>query len=83
MTEETKDRAPAASTRRQALAKLGLAAGVAYSAPTLLHLDRDAMASRISGGNGDPNGNPKLQKYRKVVKRLVRKSPPRRPVVRR
>ncbi len=32
-------------SRRRALAKLGLAAGVAYSTPTLLQLDRRALAA--------------------------------------
>ena len=31
-------------SRRAALAKLGLATGLAYSAPTILHLDRQAKA---------------------------------------
>lgn len=31
-------------TRREALARLGLAAGIAYSAPTVVHLDRSANA---------------------------------------
>ncbi|MFO1190242.1 MAG: hypothetical protein U1E97_11850 [Alphaproteobacteria bacterium] len=31
-------------TRRDALAKLGLAAGIAYTAPTVVHLDRSANA---------------------------------------
>jgi hypothetical protein len=35
----------AAVSRRRALAKLGLAAGVAYSTPTLLQLDRRALAA--------------------------------------
>jgi len=34
-----------AVSRRRALAKLGLVAGVAYSAPTLLQLDRKALAA--------------------------------------
>jgi hypothetical protein len=43
------DRPPSSATelppsRRQALAKLGLAATVAYAAPTILHLDRSAKA---------------------------------------
>lgn len=31
-------------SRRKALARLGLAAGVAYAAPTIVHLDRSANA---------------------------------------
>lgn len=34
-----------AVSRRRALAKLGLAAGVAYTTPTLLQLDRKALAA--------------------------------------
>ena len=33
-----------AMSRRKALARLGLAAGVAYAAPTIVHLDRSANA---------------------------------------
>jgi hypothetical protein len=32
-------------SRRRALAKLGLAAGVAYATPTMLQLDRKALAA--------------------------------------
>lgn len=32
-------------SRRRALARLGLAAGAAYAAPTVLHLDRRAFAA--------------------------------------
>ncbi len=32
-------------TRRAALARLGLGAAIAYSAPTVLHLDRSANAT--------------------------------------
>lgn len=32
-------------SRRRALAKLGLAAGVVYAAPTLMQLDRKALAA--------------------------------------
>jgi hypothetical protein len=34
-----------AVSRRRALAKLGLAAGVAYSVPTVMQLDRRALAA--------------------------------------
>lgn len=33
--------------RRKAPARLGLAAGVAYAAPTILHLDRSANAKTL------------------------------------
>lgn len=36
--------APAPLSRRKALARLGIAAAVAYTAPTVLHLDRSANA---------------------------------------
>ena len=36
---------PRQLTRRAALARLGLGAAVAYSAPTVLHLDRSANAT--------------------------------------
>lgn len=42
--------------RRDALAKLGLTAVIAYSAPPILHLDREAYAVQASctgkGGKG-------------------------------
>ena len=43
--------------RRQALARLGLGAAVAYSAPTILHLDRSANAVQPSC-TGKGKGNP-------------------------
>lgn len=36
-----------AMSRRKALARLGLAAGVAYAAPTIVHLDRSANAKTL------------------------------------
>lgn len=50
-------------SRREALAKLGLAAGIAYSAPSVVHLDRSANAQILptpcrpgnSGGKGKGN----------------------------
>ncbi len=36
-----------AMTRRKALVRLGLAAGVAYAAPTIVHLDRSANAKNL------------------------------------
>lgn len=43
--------------RRAALAKLGLGVAVAYTAPTILHLDRSAQAVQPSC-NGKSKGNP-------------------------
>lgn len=41
------------TSRRAALAKLGLAVGAAYVAPTVLRIDRSARAQAPSGnGNG-------------------------------
>ena len=40
----SEDRTSSAMSRRKALARLGLAAGVAYAAPTIVHLDRSANA---------------------------------------
>jgi hypothetical protein len=53
---------PVATSRRAALARLGLAVGAAYAAPTLLQLDRAAQAgaSRSCGkgkGGFTPPGN--------------------------
>ena len=55
------DSAPAVS-RRKALARLGLAAGVAYAAPTIVRLDRSSNAKVLptpcpppgSKGKGGP-----------------------------
>ena len=44
-TSTLSPREDTAVSRRRALAKLGLAAGVAYSTPTLLQLDRRALAA--------------------------------------
>jgi hypothetical protein len=38
------DEADATISRRRALARLGIAAGVAYTAPTIVRLDRSANA---------------------------------------
>ncbi|MBV9833217.1 MAG: hypothetical protein JO055_02340 [Alphaproteobacteria bacterium] len=50
LPETTETAAPStrdtiAVSRRRALAKLGLAAGVVYATPTLLQLDRKALAA--------------------------------------
>jgi len=37
-------------SRRQALARLGLAAAVAYAAPTVTRLDRQALAGGLPSG---------------------------------
>lgn len=50
---------PARLGRRAALAKLGLGVAVAYTAPTVLHLDRAAHAVKPScTGKGKGKGNP-------------------------
>jgi len=43
--------------RRRALARLGLAVGVAYAAPVVLHLDREAKAKVALTPCPPPNGN--------------------------
>lgn len=48
---------PVEISRRKALAKLGLAAGIAYAAPVVLHLDREAKAMMGSTPCPPPNGN--------------------------
>jgi hypothetical protein len=45
------------ASRRQALARLGLVAAVAYSAPTILHLDRAAKAN-VEPSCTPPPGQP-------------------------
>jgi hypothetical protein len=53
-------------SRRRALARLGIAAGVAYTAPTIVRLDRSANAKALpspcpppsSKGKGSPPGCP-------------------------
>lgn len=44
-------------SRRKALTRLGLGVAVAYTAPTVLHLDRSANAVQPSC-NGKAKGNP-------------------------
>ena len=44
-------------SRRKALARLGLGAAVAYTAPTILHLDRNAQAV-LPSCHGKAKGNP-------------------------
>ena len=51
------------ASRRQALARLGFAAAVAYAAPTILHLDRSAKAQVLPSCEpppGLPNCDPPL-----------------------
>jgi len=43
----SEDRTSGAMSRRKALTRLGLAAGVAYAAPTIVHLDRSANAKTL------------------------------------
>ncbi len=45
-------------SRRQALSRLGLGVAVAYSAPTVLHLDRSAKAVQPSCNGAASKGNP-------------------------
>jgi hypothetical protein len=60
--QEPTEAAPAGVSRRRALAKLGLAAGAAYAAPTITTLDRRAYAAPTNcppgqgGGKGPPTG---------------------------
>ncbi len=44
-------------SRRKALARLGLGAAIAYTAPTILHLNRNAQAVQPSC-HGKAKGNP-------------------------
>jgi len=48
-------------SRRKALARLGLAAGVAYAAPTIVHLDRASAAKNLPSACV-PDANGKLSK---------------------
>ena len=59
MAEQSKGVGESRLSRRQALTRLGLGAAVAYSAPTILHLDRSAQAVQPScKGKGKSKGNP-------------------------
>lgn len=53
---------PAAVSRRRALAKLGLAAGAAYVAPSVLRINRNVHAfpglTPCPQANNDPSDNP-------------------------
>ena len=50
---------PIATSRRAALARLGLAVGAAYAAPTLMQLDRSAQAGASRGcGKGKSGFTP-------------------------
>ena len=44
MSDRPSSSATELPSRREALARLGLATAIAYSAPTILHLDRSAKA---------------------------------------
>ena len=48
-----------ALNRRKALARLGLAAGVAYAAPTIVRLDRNANAKVLPSPCAPPGGKGK------------------------
>lgn len=53
------DRTSRTLNRRKALARLGLAAGVAYAAPTIVHLDRSANAKTLPSPCPPPGGKGK------------------------
>ncbi len=44
--ELAKDNGKSVLSRRKALARLGLAAAVVYAAPTITHIDGEALASK-------------------------------------
>ena len=46
-------------SRRRALARLGIAAGIAYSAPTIVRLDRSANAKVLPSPCPPPGGGGK------------------------
>jgi hypothetical protein len=56
--QPSSDGAPPAPSRRRALARLGLAAAVAYSAPTLVRIDRSARAIILPTPCDDPPNSP-------------------------
>lgn len=60
MSEQNSDKSqPAAGvSRRRALAKLGLAAGVAYVAPSVLRINRNVHALSILTPCPPPDNNP-------------------------
>lgn len=67
MSEATNERTDEKATgvsRRRALARLGLAAGVAYAAPTVLPISRNRHAFAASTPcfqvNNNPNDNPNV-----------------------
>ena len=49
-------------SRRKALARLGLAAGVAYAAPTIVRLDREANAKVLPTACPPPGSGGKKSK---------------------
>jgi hypothetical protein len=55
--ENANPNVPADPGRRAALAKLGLAVGVAYAAPVILKLDRSANAKILPTPCPPPDGN--------------------------
>lgn len=54
---ESRDRGAVDLARRRALKRLGLAAGLVYVAPSVLHLDREAKAMMVSTPCPPPDGN--------------------------
>lgn len=61
MTQST-DTSKTGMSRRQALTRLGLGVAVAYTAPTVLHLDRSANAQVSPSCNSKAKGNPWCRK---------------------
>ncbi|MDA0786985.1 MAG: hypothetical protein O3B37_11925 [Proteobacteria bacterium] len=55
----SEDRTSGGMSRRKALARLGLAAGVAYAAPTIVQLDRSANAKNLPSPCPPPGGKGK------------------------
>jgi hypothetical protein len=57
----SEDRTSGAMSRRKALTRLGLAAGVAYAAPTIVHLDRSANAKVLPSPCPPPTSQTKTK----------------------
>tara|TARA_R110002110_G_scaffold415612_6_gene652175 strand:+ start:210765 stop:210968 length:204 start_codon:yes stop_codon:yes gene_type:complete len=58
----TENNTSRAMTRRKALTRLGLAAGIAYAAPTIVHLDRSANAKVLPSPCPPPGKGGKSKK---------------------
>jgi hypothetical protein len=57
----SEDRTSTGMSRRKALARLGLAAGVAYAAPTIVQLDRSANAKVLPSPCPPPTAQTKTK----------------------